>query len=70
MKCPYCKDTGKIDRRNLGGKMLAFRAQNRIGVREAACRAGVSFSTWARTERGVGNLTPRNAMMVRALLQP
>ena len=68
MKCPYCRDTGRIDCRSLAGKMRAFRAANRIGVREAARRSGVSFSTWPRTERGVGMLTPRNAMMVSALL--
>ena len=68
MKCPYCRDTGKIDRRPLAGKMKAWRAKNRLGVRGAAKRAGVSFSVWARVERGDGDFSPRNAMLVRALV--
>jgi hypothetical protein len=69
MKCPYCNDTGKIDRRSLAGKMRAYRAERRIGVREAATCAGISFSTWARAERSVGELNPHNAAMVRVLLR-
>lgn len=68
MRCPYCRDTGKIETDNLGGKMLAYRARHRIGVREAARRAGVSFAVWARVERGDGNFSPANAWVVRQLV--
>lgn len=69
MLCPYCRDTGKIETNTLGGEMLAYRARHRIGVREAARRAGVSFSGWARVERGDGDFRPANASRVRNLLE-
>lgn len=68
MRCPYCHDTGKIDGRTLAGKMVAYRAKHHIGVREAAKRARVSFSVWARVERGDGDFKPSNAERVKALV--
>ena len=49
--------------------MALFRAKRGIGVRAAGKLAGVSWSTWARAERGDGGLLPANARRVEMVLR-
>jgi len=61
---------GCYHRRDWGAEMLAWRHRARVGMTEAARRAGLNYRTWATWEKGQGAYrpSPRVAAKIAALL--